>query len=228
MRALAKIGFSQSYTYFTWKNSRWDLQEYLTELTTSGMQDYYRPNFFANTPDILTEYLQHGGPAAFAPRLVLAATLSPTYGIYSGFEHFENVPVRPGSEEYLDSEKYEIKARTLDGPLLPLVQAVNRLRREHPALQQLTNLTFLETENDALVAYAKRHGDDVIICVVNIDPHNIQEGTVVVPYELGLPPAFAVEDLLSPAERYDWLIGRNYVRLDPGYRGAHIFRAVSR
>jgi starch synthase (maltosyl-transferring) len=228
MRALAKIGFNQSYTYFTWKNSRYELQEYLTELTTSGMEQYYRPNFFANTPDILTEYLADGGPAAFAPRLVLAATLSPTYGIYSGFESFENVPVRPGSEEYLDSEKYEIKTRALDGPLLPLVQAVNQIRRAHPALQQLTNLTFLETENDALVAYAKRHGDDVIICVVNIDPHNIQEGTVVVPYELGLPPAFAVEDLLSPAERYDWLIGRNYVRLDPGYRGAHIFRAVAR
>jgi starch synthase (maltosyl-transferring) len=228
MRALAKIGFNQSYTYFTWKNGRHELQEYLTELTTSGMQDYYRPNFFANTPDILTEYLQHGGPPAFAPRLVLAATLSPTYGIYSGFEHFEHVAVRPGSEEYLDSEKYEIKQRALDGPLLPLVQAVNRIRREHPALQQLTNLTFLETESDALVAYAKRHGDDVIICVVNIDPHHIQEGVVVVPYELGLPPAFAVEDLLSPAERYDWLIGRNYVRLDPAYRGAHIFRAVSR
>jgi starch synthase (maltosyl-transferring) len=228
MRALAKIGFNQSYTYFTWKNGRSELQEYLTELTTSGMQDYYRPNFFANTPDILTEYLQHGGPPAFAPRLVLAATLSPTYGIYSGFEHFEHVAVRPGSEEYLDSEKYEIKQRALDGPLLPLVQAVNRIRREHPALQQLTNLTFLETESDALVAYAKRHGDDVIICVVNIDPHHIQEGVVVVPYELGLPPAFAVEDLLSPAERYDWLIGRNYVRLDPAFRGAHIFRAVSR
>jgi starch synthase (maltosyl-transferring) len=228
MRALAKIGFNESYTYFTWKNSRYELQEYLTELTTSGMQDYYRPNFFANTPDILTEYLQHGGPAAFAPRLVLAATLSPTYGIYSGFEDFENVAVRPGSEEYLDSEKYEIKQRSLDGPLLPLVQVVNRIRREHPALQQMTNLTFLETESDALVAYAKRHGDDVVICVVNIDPHAIQEGVVVVPYELGLPPAFAVEDLLSPAERYDWLIGRNYVRLDPGYRGAHIFRAVSR
>ncbi len=228
MRALAKIGFNQSYTYFTWKNSRFELQEYLTELTTSGMERYYRPNFFANTPDILSEYLQHGGPAAFAPRLVLAATLSPTYGIYSGFESFENVPVRPGSEEYLDSEKYETKARALDGPLLGLVQAVNRVRREHPALQQLTNLTFLETENDALVAYAKRHGDDVVICVVNIDPHTIQEGVVVVPYELGLPPAFAVEDLLSPAERYDWLIGRNYVRLDPAYRGAHIFQAVHR
>jgi len=228
MRALAKVGFNQSYTYFTWKNSRWELQEYLTELTRSGMERYSRPNFFANTPDILSEYLQHGGPPAFAPRLLLAATLSPTYGIYSGFEHFEHVPVRPGSEEYLDSEKYEIKRRTLDGPLLPLVEAVNRIRRRHPALQHLTNLTFLETENDALIAYAKRHGDDVIITVVNIDPHHAQEGVVVVPFELGLPPAFAVRDLLSPGERYDWMIGRNYVRLDPGFRAGHVFQAVPR
>ncbi|MGI8973526.1 MAG: maltotransferase domain-containing protein, partial [Gaiella sp.] len=119
MRALAKIGFSQSYTYFTWKTSRHDLTEYVVELVTSGMQDYFRPNFFANTPDILEEYLQRGGPPAFHARLVLAATLSPTYGIYSGYERFESVPVAPGSEEYLDSEKYEAKQRRLDGPLLP-------------------------------------------------------------------------------------------------------------
>jgi starch synthase (maltosyl-transferring) len=227
MRTLAKVGFSQSYTYFTWKNTRWELEEYLTELTRSGMQDYSRPNFFVNTPDILPEYLQHGGPAAFAPRLVLAATLSPTYGIYSGFESFENVAVAPGSEEYLDSEKYEVKRRTLDGPLLPLAAALNRIRREHPALQQLRDLTFLDTGSDALVAHAKRQGDDLLITVVNIDPHTIQEGVVVVPADLGLPPAFAVVDLLS-GERYDWGIGRNYVRLDPGYRAAHVFQAVHR
>ncbi|MBX5440471.1 MAG: alpha-1,4-glucan--maltose-1-phosphate maltosyltransferase, partial [Solirubrobacteraceae bacterium] len=228
MRALAKVGFNQSYTYFTWKTSRWELQEYLTELTRSGMERYYRPNFFANTPDILSEYLQHGGPPAFAPRLLLAATLSPTYGIYSGFERFEHVAVRPGSEEYLDSEKYEIKRRVLDGPLLPLIETVNRVRREHPALQHLTNLRFLETESDALIAYAKRHGDDVVIVVVNLDPHHAQEGVVVVPYELGLPPAFAVRDLLAPGERWDWQIGRNYVRLDPAVRAGHLFEAVPR
>ena len=227
MRALAKIGFNQSYTYFTWKTSRHDLTEYLTELTTSGMQDYYRPNFFANTPDILTEQLQHGGPPAFASRLVLAATLSPTYGIYSGFEHFENVAAAAGSEEYSDSEKYELKERALDGPLLPLVKRLNDVRREHPALQYLANLTFLETENDALLAYAKRHGDDVVVCVVNLDPHAAQEGIAVVPYELGLPPSFAVVDLLK-GERYDWGIGRNYVRLDPADRPAHVLAAVRR
>ena len=118
--------------------------------------EYFRPNFFANTPDILHAYLQHGGPAAFAVRLLLAATLSPSYGIYSGYEHYENVPVREGSEEYLDSEKYEVKQRALDGPLLPLVQRLNTIRRENPALQQLTNLAFLETENEALIAYVKR------------------------------------------------------------------------
>ncbi len=227
MRALAKVGFNQSYTYFTWKTSRHDLTEYLTELTTSGMQDYYRPNFFANTPDILTEQLQHGGPPAFASRLVLAATLSPTYGIYSGFEHFENVAAAAGSEEYADSEKYELKERALDGPLLPLVKRLNDVRREHPALQYLANLTFLETENDALLAYAKRHGDDVVVCVVNLDPHAAQEGIAVVPYELGLPPSFAVVDLLK-GERYDWGIGRNYVRLDPADRPAHVLAAVRR
>ncbi|HEU4655999.1 MAG TPA: alpha-1,4-glucan--maltose-1-phosphate maltosyltransferase [Capillimicrobium sp.] len=227
MRTLAKVGFNQSYTYFTWKSSRWELTEYLTELTTSGMQDYYRPNFFANTPDILTEELQHGGPPAFALRLVLAATLSPTYGIYSGFESFENVPVRPGSEEYLDSEKYEVKARSLDGPLLPLVARMNEIRREHPALQHLTGLRFLETENDALVAYAKRHGDDLVICVVNINPHHAEEGVAIVPYELGLPPAFAVVDLIK-GERFDWHMGRNYVRLDPADRPAHVLAVVRR
>jgi starch synthase (maltosyl-transferring) len=227
MRTLAKAGFSQSYTYFTWKNSRWELQEYVNELAHSEMVEYYRPNFFANTPDILNEYLVHGGPPAFSTRLLLAATLSPTYGIYSGFEHFENVPVREGSEEYLDSEKYEAKDRALDGPLLPFIGAINAIRRENPALQRLDNVTFLDTENDALIAYAKRDGDNALICVVNIDPSHPQEGLCVVPYELGLPPAFAVTDLLS-GERFDWRIGRNYVRLDPGQRAGHIFRVESR
>jgi starch synthase (maltosyl-transferring) len=228
MQALAKVGFNQSYTYFTWKNGRYELTEYLTELTSSGMQDYYRPNFFVNTPDILTEYLQHGGPPAFAPRAILAATLSPSWGVYSGFEDFESVAVRPGSEEYLDSEKYEAKRRTLNGPLLPLIARLNEVRRAQPALQQLKGMTFLETESDALIAYARRHGENVIITVVNIDPFNIQEGVVVVPADLGLPPAFSVVDLLSGVERYDWNIGRNYVRLDPGYRAGHVFEAVHR
>ena len=144
MRQLAKVGFNQSYTYFTWKSSKWELMEYVDELASSGMQDYYRPNFFVNTPDILTEELQQGGPPKFASRLVLAATLSPTYGIYSGFESFERVPVRPGSEEYDHSEKYEIKQRTLNGPLLSLIERINVIRRENPALQQLDNIQFLD------------------------------------------------------------------------------------
>ena len=226
MQQLAKLGFNQSYTYFTWKNWRWELVEYMNELAHGPEREYFRPNFFANTPDILSDYLVQGGPAAFYIRHVLAATLSPTYGIYSGFEHYENVPREPGSEEYLDSEKYEIKSRKLDGPMLPFIQRINEIRHEHPALQHLTNLHFLDAENDAIVAFAKRWGDDTVIVVVNIDPHHAQEGTAVVPYELGLPPAFAVEDLLS-GERFDWRLGRNYVRLDPFHRVAHVLAVRS-
>jgi starch synthase (maltosyl-transferring) len=222
LTTLAKLGFSQSYTYFTWKNSRWELTEYVTELAYRD-GDYVRPNFFANTPDILTEYLVEGGPPAFEARLVLAATLSPTYGIYSGFESFENTPVKPGSEEYLDSEKYQLRERSLDGPLLPLVAKVNAARRQNPALQHLSNVTFLETENDALIAYAKRTGDNVVVTVVSVDPHHTQEGIVNLPAWLGTPPAFRVRDLLDD-QVYDWSIGRNYVRLAPGHRMAHVMR----
>src|SRR5205814_5925549 len=136
-----------------------ELQKNLNDLTRSELPEYFRPNFFANTPDILHEYLQRGGRAAFAARLVLAGTLSPAYGIYSGFEHGENVPVREGSEEYVDSEKYEAKQRSLDGPLLPFVQRLNRARRENRALQRLENIHFLETENDQLIGYLKREAD---------------------------------------------------------------------
>jgi starch synthase (maltosyl-transferring) len=223
LRALAKAGFSQSYTYFTWKNSRGELTEYVRELAYSGMQEYCRPNFFANTPDILNAYLAHGGPPAFETRLVLAATLSPSYGIYSGFEQFENMPVSEGSEEYLHSEKYELKERALDGPLLPLVGRLNRSRRENPALQHLSNITFLDTENEALIAYLKRSDDNTVIVVASIDPDQPQEGLAIVPASLGLPPVFDVEDLMDGA-RYVWRIGRNYVRLGPGERMAHVLR----
>ena len=189
MRHLAKIGFTQSYTYFTWKNSRWELTEYVSELAYSGEQDYFRPNFFANTPDILHDYLQHGGRAAFEARLVLAATLSPSYGIYSGFENFENVPVREGSEEYLHSEKYEIKERALDGPLLPMIARLNTSAARTPRCSSFANITFLDTENDALIAYAKQSRGNTVITVVNLDPHHTQEGLAIVPAHLGLPPA---------------------------------------
>ena len=223
MRHLGKIGFSQSYTYFTWKNSRYELTEYVSELAYSGEQEYFRANFFANTPDILHEYLQHGGPAAFEARLVLAATLSPSYGIYSGYERFEHVAVREGSEEYLDSEKYEVKKRALDGPLLPLIQRLNRVRRENPALQEFSNITFLDTANEALIAYAKRSGSNTVITAVNLDPRNTQEGLAIVPAHLALPPSFTGRDLLTD-EQFGWRIGPNYVRLEPGVRQAHVIR----
>jgi len=226
MRHLAKVGFSQSYTYFTWKNSRHELTEYVSELAYSGEQEYFRPNFFANTPDILHAYLQHGGRAAFEARLVLAATLSPSYGIYSGFENVENVPVREGSEEYQNSEKYEIKPRALNGELLALVAQINFLRRENPALQRFSNITFLETGNDALIAYAKQAAGNTIIGVVNLDPHQPQEGVATVPASLGLAPSFTAHDLLS-GERFQWRIGPNYVRLEPGIRQAHVIRVES-
>ena len=221
MRHLAKIGFTQSYTYFTWKNGRWELTEYMTELAYSGEQEYFRPNFFTNTPDILHEYLQQGGRPAFETRLVLAATLSPSYGIYSGYEHYENVPVSAGSEEYLHSEKYEIHERALDGPLLPMISRLNEIRRTHPALQELSNITFLDTGNDGLIAYVKRTGSDTIITVACLDAHTPQEGMVTVPASVGVPPAFTAHDLLS-GERYAWRIGQNFVRLAPGWRMAHV------
>jgi starch synthase (maltosyl-transferring) len=221
MAALAKAGFSQSYTYFTWKNTKAELTEYMTQLTRSTLPQFFRPNFFANTPDILHEYLQRGGRPAFEARLVLAATLSPSYGIYSGYEHFENVPVREGSEEYLNSEKYELKRRQLDGPLLPLVKRLNTIRRENVALQRLDNLDFLETENEQLIAYAKRAEENVLLVCVNLDPRAEHEGVVTVPVWLGLPPAYRATELLSEQE-FHWRIGRNYVRLGPGQ--SHVLR----
>ena len=224
MSTLAKAGFNQSYTYFTWRNTKSELQQYLTELTRSELPEYFRPNFFANTPDILHEYLQLGGRPAFEVRLVLAATLSPAYGIYSGFEHYENVPVEAGSEEYLDSEKYEVKERRLDGPLLPLVRRLNEIRRANPALQRLDNIRFLATESEQLIAYAKAsEGNTVIVCV-NLDPSSTREGVCLVPVELGLPPAFGAQELLAD-QAFSWRIGRNYLRLGPGR--AHVL-VVSR
>ena len=221
MYALAKAGFSQSYTYFTWKNSAHELAEYVTELA-GPVSEFFRPNFFANTPDILNEYLQTGGRAAFEARLVLAATLSPSYGIYSGFENLEATAVAPGSEEYLDSEKYEAKERRLDGPLLPLVRRVNEIRRETPALGRI-DVRFLATENPALLAYAKGRGVGTTIVCVNVDPHTAQVGIALVPDDLDLPHSFSVRDLVSGAV-YRWSTGPNYVRLDPVVSPFHIFR----
>ena len=236
MRYLAKAGFSQSYTYFTWRNTARELQDYLTELTRTELQEYLRPNFFANTPDILHAYLQTGGRPAFEVRLVLAATLSASYGIYSGFELCENVPIGPGSEEYLNSEKYEIRPRDWHQPgdLNELIARVNQIRRAHRALQFNGTLAFHATDNPALLWFSKTepshprtvalsHRDRVFV-VANTDPHGVQHGRVQVPiWELGLEPgqSYVVEDLLD-GTRYAWRGDWNYVKLDPGERMAHV------
>jgi starch synthase (maltosyl-transferring) len=221
MYALAKAGFSQSYTYFTWKNSAWELREYVEELAGPA-KEFFRPNFFVNTPDILHEYLQTGGRPAFEARLILAATLSPSYGVYSGYESLESVPVEQGSEEYLDSEKYEAKDRRLDGPLLPLVRRLNEIRRASPPLGRI-DVRFLETANAALLGYVKGRGAGAIVCVVNTDPHHAQEGIALIPDDLGLDAGFRVRDLIT-GDVYHWSVGANYVRLDPAMTTAHVLR----
>jgi len=232
MRRLAKIGFSQSYTYFTWRNTKPELTQYFTELTQTDVREYMRPNLFANTPDILHEYLQQGGRPAFQARFVLAATLGASYGIYSGFELCENVPIASGSEEYLDSEKYQIKPRdfTRADSLAELIAQVNAIRSAHPALQTDRTLAFHETDNDQLICYSKRSADgsDTIVVVVNLDPHHMQHGWVHAPFAAwGLLPGPAVEvhDLLSD-ERYYWAGEWNYVRLDPQRAVAHILHVA--
>ncbi|MFC8814684.1 alpha-1,4-glucan--maltose-1-phosphate maltosyltransferase [Streptomyces olivaceus] len=229
MHTLAQIGFQQSYTYFTWRNTKQELTQYLTELTGDAAS-YMRPNFFANTPDILHAYLQHGGRPAFEVRAVLAATLSPTWGIYSGYELCENTPLRDGSEEYLNSEKYQLTHRdwtraTREGTTLaPLITRLNTIRRDHPALHRLRNLRFHHTDNDALIAYSKRVGSDVVLTVVNLDPHHTQEATISLDMpQLGLDrhESVPVHDELT-GQTYHW--GRtNYVRLEPGRTPAHVF-----
>jgi starch synthase (maltosyl-transferring) len=214
MTLLAKAGFSQSYTYFTWKNTKAELVELVEQLRSWSL--YLRPNLWPNTPDILHATLPTGGRPAFELRLVLAATLSPSYGIYSGYEACENVPVRAGTEEYLDSEKYELRERRLDGVLLPLVKRLNDIRRAHPALTGagLERLTWLETETDHLLGYARALDEDVVLVVVNLDPFAVHDGVCVIPAELGLPERVDVVDGLT-GETYDWG-ARNYVRLGPG------------
>jgi starch synthase (maltosyl-transferring) len=221
MRALAEVGFQQSYTYFTWRNDRFELEEYLTELSGPAAA-YMRPNLFVNTPDILSEYLQYGGPAAFAIRAILAATLSPTWGVYSGFELYESTAVRQGSEEYLNSEKYQLRSRdwevaTDEGKsLVPLITCLNDIRRLHPALQDLRSLRFHHSDNDGIIAFSKRDRGDLILVVCSVDPMNTREATVRWDMEaLGLSwdASFTAHDLLSGNE---WTWGRDtYVRLDP-------------
>jgi len=229
MRYLAKAGFTQSYTYFTWRNTAHDLREYMTELTRTELQEYMRPNFFANTPDILHEYLQTGGRAAFEVRLILAATLAANYGIYSGFELCEHVPVRKGSEEYLDSEKYQIKPRDWNQAdnLRELIARVNEIRHTHRALQQNATLAFHNSDNPQFLWFSKSVPErpERVFVAVNTDPHWTQHGWVQMPiWEMGISPGtpYSVEDLLDGG-RYTWRGEWNYVRLDPAERVAHIF-----
>ncbi|MCX4748319.1 alpha-1,4-glucan--maltose-1-phosphate maltosyltransferase [Kitasatospora sp. NBC_01287] len=223
LRTLAKIGFQQSYTYFTWRTGKAELTEYLTELTEETGA-FLRPNFFASTPDILPRHLQHQGPAAFALRAVLAATLSPSYGIYAGYELAESTPLAPDGEEYASSEKYQLRPRdwSRTDTLAPLLTTLNRLRREHPALRELRNLTFLPTDNEQVIAYTKRTGADQVIVVVNLDPRQVQEATVTLPEELlaERPGGLDVHCELGGGD-HAWG-RRNYVRLDPQASPAHI------
>jgi len=228
MHRLAKLGFTQSYTYFTWRTTREEITEYFEELAASEAREYFRPNVWPNTPDILPYHLQNAGLPMFRLRFVLAATLAANYGMYGpAYELGENHPYRAGSEEYFASEKYEVKQWDLDRPgnLVPLITQVNRLRREHPALQADWSLVFHRTDNPAHVAYSKRAGDDVVLVVVNLDPHHVQSGFVHLELaELGLQDGvnFRVEDRLT-GDVHPWRGSSNFVMLDPYRQPAHVF-----
>ncbi|MGW5864923.1 alpha-1,4-glucan--maltose-1-phosphate maltosyltransferase [Streptomyces sp. NPDC055239] len=222
MRALAQAGFQQSYTYFTWRNTKQELTAYLTELSVETAA-YLRPNLFVNTPDILPACLQDGGRAAFEVRAVLAATLAPSWGMYAGYELCENTPVHAGCEDYRDSEKYQLRPRDWESAersgatIAPLITTLNRIRRDHPALQRLRNLHFHQADNDAVIVYSKRAGRDTVLVVANLDPHHVREATVTLDMaELGLDPheSVPVRDELT-GETYHWG-STNYVRLGPG------------
>ncbi len=229
MRVLAKVGFTQSYSYFTWRNSRAELEEYFTELTRSEMREYYRPHLFPNTPDILPFYLQEGGRPAFMIRAVLAATMSGLYGIYSGFELCENAAL-PGREEYLDSEKYQYKGRDWNAPgnIKPLIALLNYIRHENRALHETNNIVFCGSENPSILFFRKTSADksNSLLVIVTTDFRNAQSGWINVPTgDLGLlaDSPYQVEDLLT-GEIFSWNGSRNFVSLDPSRRVAHILR----
>jgi starch synthase (maltosyl-transferring) len=231
MYRLAKAGFTQSYTYFSWRNTKHELIEYFTEIARPPVSDFFRPNLWPNTPDILPEYLQFGGRPAAAVRLVLAATLGASYGIYGpAFELAESAPREHGSEEYLDSEKYQLRNWALDRPdsLRDLIARVNRIRRDNPALQSNRGLRFHPVDNESLIAYSKttEDGTDSVLTIVNLDPHNRHTGWLELDLaSLGLESArpYQVHDLLSGA-RFLWQGTRNFVALDPAHAPAHVFR----
>ena len=229
MKALAKAGFNQSYTYFTWRNSKRELIEYFTELTQTEMREYFRANLWPNTPDILPFVLQDGGRPAFMIRVLLAATLSTLYGIYSGYELCENEAL-PGGEEYLDSEKYQWKERDWNAPgnIKDWITRLNKIRRENRALQFYDNLRFYHADNDAILFYGKMTAarDNIILVIVNLDPHRKQHSYVDVPVDqFGQMESdvYQVHDLLNDA-RYTWRGRQNYIELDPEIQPAHIFR----
>jgi starch synthase (maltosyl-transferring) len=238
MQFLAKTGYTQSYTYFTWRTSKWELTTYMEELITPPVSEFFRPNFWPNTPDILHKILQDGGRPAFMLRLILAATLTANYGIYGpAYELCENSPAKPApgkteSEEYLDSEKYEIRQRSRNAPgsLVPLITQLNAIRRANPALQSNNSLRFHPTDNPQLICYSKTSPDksNVILVVVNLDPAYGQTGWATIDLAvLGLVSgeSFTVDDLLNGAQ-YTWVDRRNYIALRPGTQPAHIFRIV--
>jgi starch synthase (maltosyl-transferring) len=230
MERLAKVGFDQSYTYFTWRNTKYELKQYLTELTRTDVAEYFRPNFWPNTPDILPEYLQYGGRPAFIIRLVLAATLSSNYGVYGPAFELCVADAVDGKEEYLNSEKYEIKRwnRTKQGNIRAVMEWVNRSRRENPSLQQIRNLRFFDVDNEMIICYGKMTDDmsNVTIMLVNLDPYHTQSGWVSLPLEdLQIEPSqsFLLHDQLSD-DKYIWQERRNYIELDPRVMPAHILR----
>jgi len=233
MHRLAKLGFSQSYTYFTWRNTKHELTEYFLELSSSESREYFRPNAWPNTPDILHEFLQKNGRPAFITRAVLAATLCANYGIYGpAYELMENIPRESGGEEYLNSEKYEIRKWDTDRPdsLKGIISRLNAIRRENPALQSDWSLRFHPVPNDLLIAFTKQDDANLILVVANLDPHNVQSGWVSLPLaELGIPAGeeYLVEDLLGGG-RYLWKGAHNYVELSPHTLPAHVFRVLRR
>ena len=228
MAKLAEVGFTQSYTYFTWRHEAWELREYVTELTTPPLVDYMRPSFWPNTPDILDDHLRNAPPSAFALRFVLAATLVPLYGIYSGYELGENEPADDTTTEYRHSEKYEVKERDYDEPqsIAPLIRTVNQIRRRHPGVWSLRDVRFHHSDNEHVLAYSRGHADDdLLLVVVNLDPHHPQDTWVRLDLgALGLPQgSYHLHDELTD-DRYEWQGEAGYVRLDPTTgQVAHVF-----
>jgi len=230
VQELAKVGFTQSYHYFTWRNTRQELEEYLTDLTQTGQTEYLRPNFFTNTQDILTEYLQMGGHPAFKVRVALASTASPTYGVYSGFELIENTPLHPGKEEYLDSEKYEVRVRDWHAPgnIVGYIRRLNEIRNENSALRLWTNLAFHNADNPAILTYSKVDPatNNRLLIVINLDPFNNQSAWIGLDgAALGIDAGsrYVMHDLLTGA-RWSWQGLYGWVNLDPSNEPVHIFR----